>query len=127
MPSLPTLQDLTDPLSRLLEVMRPSSYMFRAIDAGGDWALRYPGVAGLRCYALTHGALWMHIDGEPHPRRLEAGSCLVLTRRQAFTMGSRIDRPPQDAIGAHRRGNQAQRHKDSDRERRSHGVRSQAA
>ena len=96
---LPTADDFADPLSQVLAVLRPSTYMFRAIDAAGRWSLRYPGLAGLRCYAVTQGAIWMHIDGEPAPRRLEAGSCVVLTGPQGFTMGSHIDPSPQDAIG----------------------------
>lgn len=99
MPAFPTNENFNDPLTQVLDVLRPATYMFRALDAGGDWALRYPGMKGLRCYAVTRGAIWMHIDGEPQPRRLEAGSCVVLTREQAFSMGSRIDLPPQDAIG----------------------------
>lgn len=96
---LPTAENFTDPLSKILEVLRPSTYMFRAIDAGGDWSLRYPGLEGLRCYAVTKGAIWMHIDGEPSPRQLEAGSCVILTRKQMFTMGSQMDVLPRDAIG----------------------------
>ncbi len=99
MPFLPSADNFTDPLSKVLEVLRPSTYMFRAIDAAGDWALRFPGLEGLRCYAVTQGAIWVHIDGEPSPRLLEAGSCMILSGRQTFTMGSRMDRSPQDAVG----------------------------
>lgn len=99
---LPNADTFTDPLSAVLEVLRPSTYMFRAIDAGGDWSLRFPGLVGLRCYAVIQGAIWVHIDGEPGPRALEAGSCMVLTGQQTFTMGSRMDRAPQDAVGVMR-------------------------
>lgn len=96
---LPTAQSLSDPLSEVLQIVRPSTYMFRAIDAGGAWSLRFPGVEGMRCYAVTRGAIWMHIDGEASPRELGAGSCLILTRNQAFKMGSRLDLMSEDAIG----------------------------
>lgn len=98
MPALPNVDPIPDPLSDVLEVLRPSAYMFRAIDARGAWSLRFPGLEGMRCYAVTRGQVWVHIDGESGARLLEAGACLVLTRKQSFTMGSRVDQPAVDAV-----------------------------
>ncbi|WP_374587024.1 AraC family transcriptional regulator [Ideonella dechloratans] len=90
---------MSDPLSDVLQILRPRTYMFRAIDAGGAWSLRFPGLEGIRCYAVTRGEIWMQIDGEAGPRVLREGSCLVLTRNQAFRMGSRLDHASEDAVG----------------------------
>ena len=99
MAPLPNLQTLSDPLSEVLRILRPSAYMFRAIDARGAWSLRYPPLEGLRCYVVKRGVIWVHIQGEARPRELRAGSCLILTRNQAFDMGSRLDAKPEDAVG----------------------------
>ena len=96
---LPTKENFTDALSKVVELLRPSTFMFRAIDAAGDWNIRYPSLDGLRCYAVQKGAIWMQIEGEDSPRRLEEGSCIVLTRRQIFSMGSLVNQPPEDAVG----------------------------
>jgi len=99
MSTLPNPDNFSDPLSRVLEVLRPSTFMFRAIDAAGDWSLKFPGFDGLRCYAVTQGSLWLHLEGEPSPRVLEAGSCMILRGRKVFTMGSGSALPHEDAIG----------------------------
>jgi AraC-like DNA-binding protein len=96
---LPTAENFNDPLSKVLEVLRPSTFMFRAIDASGDWSLRFPRLEGLRCYAVTKGSIWLHIEGEASPRLIEAGGCMILTGRKPFAMGSRMDQPCQDALG----------------------------
>ncbi|EEF23687.1 conserved hypothetical protein, partial [Ricinus communis] len=95
----PTTRTFSDPLSEILDVLQPSSYMFRAIDARGEWLLQFPGVDGLRCYAVTRGQIWIHIDGEAHPREIRAGGCLVLTCKHAIKLGSSMTRFADDAVG----------------------------
>jgi AraC-like DNA-binding protein len=89
---------LSDPLSDVLGVLRPSNYMFRAIDARGDWSLAFSGLDGIRCYAVQAGAVWIQIEGESSPRELRAGNCMVLTGRQSLKMGSRLDLAAEDAV-----------------------------
>ncbi|MGN6581247.1 MAG: AraC family transcriptional regulator [Bordetella sp.] len=98
MTDTPTRHDTLDPLSSILSLLRPRSYMFRAIDAAGDWSLQFPGIDGLRCYALLSGSCWLVIDDHDGPIRLESGDCLLMTRRQSFRMASDPALPPQDVL-----------------------------
>lgn len=94
----PSHQGALDPLSGILALLRPRSYMFRAIDAAGDWSLQYPGIDGLRCYALLSGTCWLAVDDHAEPIRLESGDCLVMTGRQSFRMASDPALTPQDVL-----------------------------
>ena len=49
-----------DPLSDILSLLRPNSYGFRGLDAGGDWALAFGPDDGVKCYAMVVGACWLH-------------------------------------------------------------------
>lgn len=98
MPPFAAPYNLSDPLSDVLAVLRPSNYMFRAIDARGDWSLAFPGLDGIRCYALQVGAVLFQLEGESSPRELRAGNCLVLTGRQSLKMFSRLDLASEDAV-----------------------------
>ncbi|WP_242140333.1 AraC family transcriptional regulator [Sphingomonas sp. TREG-RG-20F-R18-01] len=84
-----------DPLSDLLQVLRPRAYGFRGLDIGGDWALCLPPQPVVRCYALRLGACGLWIDGAP-PVRLVEGDFMLVPHGQGLTMGSRLDAPQVD-------------------------------
>lgn len=86
-----------DPLSDVLSLLRPRSYMVRALEAGGDWSLRFPEGEGLRCYAILSGSCWLIEDGGP-PLRLTAGDCVLLTRGRPTRLASDLDLEPVDAV-----------------------------
>lgn len=87
-----------DPLSDVLSLLRPHSFMFRGLDAGGAWAIRYPANEVLRCYVLISGQCWLDIEDGTDPVRLAAGDCVLLTRRQSFRLASDIRLTPVDAV-----------------------------
>ena len=87
-----------DPLSDVLSLLRPHSFMFRGLDAGGAWALRYPANEGLRCYAVLSGQCWLDLEDGADPVRLTAGDCVLLTRRQSFRLASDTRLTPVDAV-----------------------------
>ena len=48
-----------DPLSDLLSLLKPRSYITAGFDAGGEWALSLDDLAGrIKCYAVIRGACW---------------------------------------------------------------------
>ena len=49
-----------NPLSDILAMLRPTSFGFRGLDAGGDWALRFEASEGMKCYAIQSGGCWLH-------------------------------------------------------------------
>ena len=87
-----------DPLSDVLSILRPRGYMFRALDAGGQWSLRFPPLDGIRCYALQSGSCWLIVEDGSEPLLLSAGDCVLLTRKQSFRLASDPSLEPGDAV-----------------------------
>jgi AraC-like DNA-binding protein len=89
-----------DPLSDVLSLLKPRSYMFRGFDATGLWSLRFPPTTGMRCYALVSGACWLILDEVNERIRLTTGDCILLSRGQSFCLASDLDLTPADAVNA---------------------------
>lgn len=87
-----------DPLSEILSLLKPSSYGFRGLDAGGDWALDFAADAGIKCYAITSGGCWLSVDNIAEPRWLAAGDFVLLPGADAFRLYSSNDVIPIDAF-----------------------------
>ena len=95
-----------DPLSDILTLLKPKSYITAGFDAGGEWAVRFAGQSGrIKCYAITKGQCWLSVDGVPDPTRLHTADCCVLPGGRGFTLASDIDVEPLSArdvfAGAH--------------------------
>ena len=73
-----------DPLSDVLSLMRPRSAISAGLDAGGEWAIRFPAHEGIKFNTVLRGACWVQVDGEPELVRIEAGDCFLLTRGRPF-------------------------------------------
>ena len=87
-----------DPLSDVLGLMKPNSYGFRGLDAGGDWALAFPSTEGVKCYAIQTGLCWIALDGELQPTELRAGDFILLPGRSAFRLYGAPNAPLTDAF-----------------------------
>ena len=87
-----------DPLSDVLGLMKPGSYGFRGLDAGGDWALAFQSTEGVKCYAIHSGTCWVVLDNEPEPTQLHAGDFILMPGRSAFRLYSTADAPVTDAF-----------------------------
>lgn len=79
-----------DPLSSVLSLLQPASYMFRAIDAAGDWSIRFPAHPGIMCCALLSGQVWLTVEGVGDVL-MEAGDCVLLPKENAVRLGSAVD------------------------------------
>ncbi len=84
-----------DPLSDVLSLLRPLSYLTAGLDVGGPWAIRFTGRMGtIKCYVVTTGACWLKVDGLADPLRLEAGDGFMLPNGRSFTLASDLALSP---------------------------------
>ncbi|WP_246387188.1 AraC family transcriptional regulator [Gluconacetobacter sacchari] len=73
-----------DPLSDVLALLRPRSAISVGLDAGGEWAIRFPAYEGIKFNTVLRGACWVRVEGETDLVRIEAGDCFLLTRGRPF-------------------------------------------
>ncbi len=87
-----------DPLSDILSLLKPRSYVSAGFDAGGDWAIRFTDQQGrIKCYAVVSGACWLTVDDVSEPVRLRAGDCFVLPSGRPFRLASDAALEPVDS------------------------------
>ncbi|MFC3228078.1 AraC family transcriptional regulator [Marinibaculum pumilum] len=78
-----------DPLSEVLSLLKPRSYITAGFDAGGNWALTLDDLAGrIKCYAVLKGSCWLSLGGGIAPVRLDAGECFVLPSGREVCIGN---------------------------------------
>jgi AraC-like DNA-binding protein len=85
-----------DPLSDVLSLLKPRSYMCGGFDMGGDWSIQFPRHEGIKCYALVSGQCHLCLDGVPDAVRLTAGDCFLLPGGRPFRMASDLSAAPVD-------------------------------
>ncbi|WP_454857776.1 AraC family transcriptional regulator [Rhizobium binxianense] len=85
-----------DPLSDVLSLLRPRSYVTGGLTAGGRWSLRFPAPSGIKCYFMVKGECWLSVESR-EPIRIRAGNCVLLPHRQSFLLTSDPSLPPIDA------------------------------
>jgi AraC-like DNA-binding protein len=86
-----------DPLSDVLSLLKPRSQVSAGFDAGGDWAIAFPGNIGVKCYAVVSGACWLAVEGVADPVRIAAGDCFLLPTGRPFRLASDLALAPVDA------------------------------
>ena len=86
-----------DPLSDVLSLLKPRSYVSGGFDVGGDWSIQFPRHEGIKCYALVSGACWLAVDDVPEAVRLEAGDCFLLPTGRPFRLTTDLALPSIDA------------------------------
>ena len=91
-----------DPLSDVLSLLKPRSYVASGFDAGAPWAVQYAGHEGIKCYALVSGACWLTVDGVPEAARLATGDCFLLASGRSFRLGSDLVTAPVDAVALYK-------------------------
>jgi len=86
-----------DPLSDVLSLLKPQSHVSAGFDAGGDWAIAFPGNIGIKCYAVVSGGCVLVVEGVEEPVRLAAGDCFLLPSGRAFRIASDVAVKPVEA------------------------------
>ncbi len=88
-----------DPLSEVLALLKPRSYITAGFDAGGRWALTLDDLAGrIKCYAVVRGACWLAFDDGTAAVRVDEGACFVLPSGRPVRIASAPDVPPVRAV-----------------------------
>src|SRR5450631_1085208 len=86
-----------DPLSDVLSLLNPRTYMCGGFDLGGEWSIQFGQYEGIKCYALVSGQCWLSVEGVPDAVRLETGDCFLLPRGRPFVLASDLTLTPVDA------------------------------
>lgn len=86
-----------DPLSDVLSLLRPKTAISAGLDAGGEWAIRFPAHDGIKFNTVLRGACWVSVEGEDERVRIEAGDCFLLTRGRPFLFVTENAPPPIDS------------------------------
>ncbi len=87
-----------DPLSDVLAVVRPRSYMSAGFDAAGAWSVRFPAQEGtIKTGAMVSGHCWLALEDGSAPRCLEPGDSFLLPHGRAFRLASDPALPPAEA------------------------------
>lgn len=75
-----------DPLSDVLSLLKPHTYIAGGFDLGGRWSIDFDPHTGIKCYALLSGSCWLVLDGQADAVRLEAGDCILLPNGRRFRL-----------------------------------------
>jgi AraC-like DNA-binding protein len=87
-----------DPLSDVLSLLKPVSYVSAGFDAGGDWSIQFRDhYEFIKCYAVVSGQCWLCVDGIPDAIPLNSGDCFVLPSGRPFRLASDLTLTPADA------------------------------
>ena len=86
-----------DPLSDVLSLLKPRTYMAGGFDNGGEWSVRFPQHEGIKCYALVSGECWLQVEGVPEPVNVKPGDCFLLPSGRPFCLASDLSLTPVDA------------------------------
>ena len=90
-----------DPLSDVLSLLKPQSYVSGAFGVGEDVAIQWPKHRGIKCYALLSGRCWLSVEGVPDAVLLTAGDCFLLPRGLPFCLATDLSIKPVDFTTLH--------------------------
>ncbi len=90
-----------DPLSDVLSLLKPRSYVSGGFDVGGDWSIAFSRHEGIKCYAVLSGRCWLAVDGVADPVRLKSGDCFLLPRGLPFRLASDLTLTPVEFAAIH--------------------------
>lgn len=85
-----------DPLSDVLSLIKPVTYVTAGLSAGGAWSLYIPKHEGIKSYSVVTGECWLSLDGCEEPIRLREGNCLLLPDGRPFVLASNLSMTPTD-------------------------------
>jgi AraC-like DNA-binding protein len=85
-----------DPLSDVLSLLKPRSYISGGFEVDGDLAIQFPKYQGVKCYAMLSGQCWLSVEGVPDAVLLTAGDCFLLPRGLPFRLATDLSLTPVD-------------------------------
>ena len=87
-----------DPLSDVLSLLKPRSYVSGGFDVGGRLSVRFGKHEGIKCYAVVSGEIWLAVEGVSDPVRLTTGDCFLLPRGWPFCLATDLTAQPVEAL-----------------------------
>jgi AraC-like DNA-binding protein len=87
-----------DPLSDVLSLLKPRSYMAGGFDVGGEFSVRFGQYDGVKCYSVVSGQCWLSLDGVSDAVRLNTGDCFLLTQGRPFRLATDLGLDSVDAF-----------------------------
>lgn len=83
-----------DPLSDVLSLLKPHTYVAGGFDLRDRWSIEFDPHAGIKCYALLSGGCWLVLEGLAEAVRLDAGDCILLPNGRRFCLTNDLALPP---------------------------------
>lgn len=83
-----------DPLSQLLSLLKPESYVSGGVVLKPDFAAQWPSHDGVKCYAVVSGECWLSVEGIAESIRLSAGDCYLLPPGPPFRLATDLSVKP---------------------------------
>ncbi|WP_243295896.1 AraC family transcriptional regulator [Geothrix mesophila] len=87
-----------DPLSSVLSLLKPRSYMAGGLDLGAPWSLEFGRHEGVKFHAIVSGRCWVAVEGLGEPVLASAGDCILLPSGRPFRMASDLSLPSVGAL-----------------------------
>lgn len=85
-----------DPLSDVLQLLKPTSYASGGYAMLGDRTVEWPAHDGIKCYAVITGHCWLTVTGVAQPMRFTAGDCFLLPPGPRFCITTDLSLPVVD-------------------------------
>lgn len=85
-----------DPLSELLSLLKPQSYVSGGVALHREQAVQWPYHDGIKCYAVVSGQCWLSVEGVAEPILLTAGDCYLLPPGPPFRLATDLSLEPID-------------------------------
>ena len=86
-----------EPMSEVLALLKPQTYMSAGLNAAGAWAIQFPAHDYIKFNAVTKGFCWIAVEEGGKPQRLEAGDCFLLPSGRPFVLASNLSLPKMPA------------------------------
>lgn len=91
-----SVQNYMDPLSEVFSLLEMQSAATSRLEAGGAWALRFPGKPYLKFHAVLRGQCWLTLPNQP-PCRLDTGDTFLLANSPPFVLSNDLSLEADDA------------------------------
>ena len=83
-----------DPLSDVLSLLKPHTYIAGGFDLAGHWSIAFEPHTGIKCYALLSGTCWLVLEGQSEAVRLIEGDCILLPNGRRFCLTAHLELQP---------------------------------
>ncbi len=86
-----------EPLSDVLALLKPQTYVSAGLNAAGAWAIQFPAHDYIKFNAITNGSCWIAVEDGGAPKKLAAGDCFLLPSGRPFILASDLSLPKMSA------------------------------